>query len=102
MRIVPATVTGVIVDHSIGPQNKAASTNSIQGARNVSSEPQGQQLVYVADVSLDRTQMQVNGKLVNLQPGMAVTAEIRTGARNVMSYLLSPLLRLKNDSLHER
>jgi hemolysin D len=39
---------------------------------------------------------------VNLSPGMAVTVEIRTGMRRVISYLLSPLLKYKHESLRER
>ncbi len=57
---------------------------------------------YAARVSLDRTQMQVEDKLVILTPGMAVTVEIKTGSRTVLSYLLSPLLRYKQESLRER
>ena len=37
----------------------------------------------------------VENKLVNLSPGMAVTVEIRTGSRSIISYLLSPLIRYK-------
>jgi hypothetical protein len=37
-----------------------------------------------------------------LSPGMAVTVEIKTGAQRVITYLLSPLLRFKQESLHER
>jgi hemolysin D len=33
---------------------------------------------------------------------MAVTAEIKTGARRIISYLLSPLTRYRHDSLRER
>jgi hemolysin D len=33
---------------------------------------------------------------------MAVTVEIKTGSRKILSYLLSPLLRYQQDSLHER
>jgi hemolysin D len=73
-----------------------------QGAESTSSEPQGQELVYAARVSLDRTQMQVDENKVNLSPGMAVTVEIKTGNRRVISYLLSPLLRYGHDTLHER
>lgn len=58
--------------------------------------------MYVARVSLDRTNMQVEGKLVNLGPGMAVTAEIKTGSRRVIEYVLSPLLRYRHESLRER
>jgi len=32
-------------------------------------------------------------RVVNLSPGMAVTVEIKTGSRRILSYLLSPLLR---------
>ena len=67
-----------------------------------SSEPSGQELNYAARVALDRTQIQVENKLVNLSPGMAVTVEIKTGYRTVLSYLLSPLLRFKQESLRER
>ena len=66
------------------------------------SEPRGQELVYAARISLDRKQMQVEHKLVNLAPGMAVTAEIKTGSRRIISYLLSPLLRYKQEMLRER
>ena len=58
--------------------------------------------VYSAIVSLDRSQMVVDHQLVNLAPGMAVTVEIKTGTRRVISYLLSPLLRYRQDSLRER
>ena len=40
--------------------------------------------------------------MVNLSPGMAVTVEIKTGEGTVMSYLLSPLLRYKQETLRER
>ena len=73
------------------------------GQQEKTSEPQGQELVYAARVSLDKTQMQVEDKLVNLSPGMAVTVEIKTGSRRVIEYLLSPLLlRMKQESLRER
>jgi hemolysin D len=58
--------------------------------------------VYAARVSLERTSMQIEGKDVNLAPGMAVTAEIKTGDRRIISYLLSPLRKYRQDSLRER
>jgi hemolysin D len=82
------------------PQDK--STDKPQGAEASSSEPKGQELLYAARVSLDRTRMQVEDKTINLSPGMAVTVEIKTGARNLISYLLSPLVRYKQESLRER
>jgi hemolysin D len=46
--------------------------------------------------------MQIDGMMVNLSPGMAVTVEIRTGSRKILNYLLSPLLRYRHESLRER
>ena len=82
------------------PQDK--SSDKAPGAENNTSEPSGQELNFAARVSLDRTQMQVEDKLVNLSPGMAVTVEIKTGSRRIISYLLSPLLRYKQEVLRER
>jgi hemolysin D len=57
---------------------------------------------YAARVSLDQTQMQVDDKLLNLSPGMAVTVEIKTDTRRIIDYLLSPILRHHQESLRER
>jgi hemolysin D len=69
---------------------------------NETSEPKGQELNYSARISLDRTNMVIDDKVVKLSPGMAVTAEIKTGSRSILNYLLSPLLRYRHDSLRER
>ena len=72
------------------------------GADNASSEPKGQEMSYAARISLDRTQMQIDDNLVNLGMGMAVTVEVKTGERSVLSYLLSPILKYKHEMMHER
>lgn len=59
-------------------------------------------LVYPTRISMDRSTIQVEGKQVNLSPGMAVTVEIKTGKRRLIEYLLSPLLKSVKESLRER
>lgn len=59
-------------------------------------------LVYAVRVRLGQTAIRVEGKLVDLSPGMAVTAEIKTGRRRVIEYFLSPLLQYQDESLRER
>jgi hemolysin D len=81
------------------PQDKAGAAPA---ANSDSSEPKGQELSYSARVSLDRTQMQIDEKLLNLSSGMAVTVEIKTGTRSILSYLLSPIAKYKHDVLRER
>ena len=49
------------------PQDK--SKDNTPGTETTSSEPKGQEMNYAARVSLDRTQMQVDDKLVNLDSG---------------------------------
>jgi hemolysin D len=83
------------------PADKAASDKP-RGAQDSSSEPVGQELVFAARASLDRTQMQVDDRLVNLSPGMAVTVEIKSGSRRMIEYLLSPLLKYRHESLRDR
>lgn len=59
-------------------------------------------LIYPTRVSMDRGTVQVEGRQVNLTPGMAVTVEIKTGQRRIIEYLLSPLLKSIKESLRER
>jgi hemolysin D len=82
------------------PQDRA--NDPTPGAETSSSEPKGQELLYAARISVDRSQMEIENKRVNLSPGMAVTVEIKNGSRRIISYLLSPLLRYKQESLRER
>jgi hemolysin D len=80
------------------PRDAGKSDPSKQSAMDgAAAEP-----AYAARVSLDQMQMQVDDKLLNLSPGMAVTVEIKTGTRRIIDYLLSPILRHHQESLRER
>jgi hemolysin D len=59
-------------------------------------------LIFTAEVALPRDTMQIDDRLIKLTPGMAVTTEIKTGRRRIISYVLSPLVEHLNESLHER
>ncbi len=61
-----------------------------------------QDLAFSARVSLGAKAMQIDERLVNLTPGMAVTVEVKTGRRRIISYLLSPLMRYSQESIRER
>jgi hemolysin D len=58
--------------------------------------------VYQARISFSPSRMEIDEKMIDLQPGMAVTAEIETGSRRIIGYLLSPLLRYEHEALRER
>ena len=59
-------------------------------------------LVYQAQIGLKQNRLRVNGKWVNLSPGMSVTVEIKTGTRRIIEFFLSPLLRYRDESIRER
>jgi hemolysin D len=83
------------------PANKAQAGGD-SDTENDSSEPANQQLLYAARISLDGTQIQIDDRMVDLSPGMAVMVEIKTGSRRIISYLLSPLMKFKQSALRER
>jgi hemolysin D len=86
----------------VDPQPEAgAPTASSSQAASAAAARQGSP-AYVARIALAATSMQVDGQRRPLQPGMAVTAEIRTGDRSIAEYLLSPIARKSQESLHER
>ena len=95
-------VLTVSQDAVIRDRQQDRSNDRALGTQNDTSEPKGQELNYSARISLDRTQMRIENRTVNLSPGMAVTVEIKTGSRMILSYLLSPLLRYQQESLRER
>lgn len=59
-------------------------------------------LVFVALIAMDDPALIIDGSRTELEPGMAVTAEIKTGRRRVIDYLLSPIIERGHDALHER
>ena len=59
-------------------------------------------LVYAARVEMGRRTVQVEDKLVNLSPGMAITVEIKTEQRRLIEFFLSPLLQSLKESMRER
>ena len=59
-------------------------------------------LVFPVRLKLERSSLQVDERTVNLTPGMAITAEIKTGSQRVIEYFLSPVLTTIDESLQER
>ncbi len=57
---------------------------------------------YPAILTLSQKDMDIDGKRIALSPGMNITAEIKTGQRRVIEYLLSPVQRAGSESLRER
>jgi hemolysin D len=97
-QVLSVSADSILRERAAG-QGAEKPTNAAGGR---SSEPQGQELVYAARISLNETRMHIENKWVDLTPGMAVTVEIKTAQRRIVEFLLSPLQRVKQESLRER
>lgn len=78
---VPATVKLVTAD-AVNDENRGA--------------------IFPVTLALKTKQINIDGKMIQLVPGMNLTAEIRTGQRRVIEFLLSPIQRAGSESLRER
>jgi hemolysin D len=58
--------------------------------------------IFPVTLALDAAALNVDGKKIRLAPGMSLTAEIKTGKRRVIDFLLSPIQRAGGESLRER
>jgi hemolysin D len=95
-------VLSVSQDAIVRDSTRDRMRDTSDGAEIASSEPRDRELSYAARISLDRTRIQVDDAFADISPGMAVTVDIRTGNRTILSYLLSPLLKYGHDMLRER
>lgn len=59
-------------------------------------------LVFSAIITLDQSGINIEGTRIPLSAGMNITAEIKTGKRRVIEYLLSPLQTKVDESFKER
>lgn len=59
-------------------------------------------LVYTARIRLDRATINRGDAVVPITPGMAATADIGTGRRSIMSYLVSPIDEARQEAGRER
>jgi hemolysin D len=57
---------------------------------------------FPARLTLKRGDIDVDGKMIHLTPGMNLTAEIKTGRRRVIDYMLDPIAKHMSESIEER
>ena len=59
-------------------------------------------LAYQSRAQLDKQTIRVRGRNIALSPGMTAIAEVKTGKRRIIEFVLSPLLRYRDEALRER
>jgi hemolysin D len=81
-----------------GTQPNAANSS---GGNVTTAQQDAQAGSYLADIRLERRSIQTEQGTVPLTPGMELTADIKTGRRSIMSYLLSPINMLKKNAMRQ-
>ncbi len=61
-----------------------------------------QNLVFPVTIALEQPELVIDGRKIAMSPGMAVVAEIKTGSRRILEYLLSPLVETGAEAMRER
>ena len=72
---------------------------------NVSSDASADEnrgLIYKTRILMHKNTLWVDGCEVSLVPGTSVSTYVKTGKRYLIEYVLTPLLRYKNESVRER
>jgi hemolysin D len=70
--------------------------------RDEKGRPAQQGLVYAARIRLDKRTIRVAGRDQLIRPGLAIQAEIVTGRRRIIKYLLSPISETLDEAGRER
>jgi len=70
--------------------------------RDANGRPPPTGLVYAARIRLNTRTIRIGGRDQPIGPGLAVQAEIKTGERRIIQYLLSPISQTMDEAGHEK
>ncbi|SDR35924.1 hemolysin D [Rhizobiales bacterium GAS113] len=82
--------------------SEANGNGSSSGKTNSKDDKQQSTGGYRVLIALDRQALTVEDATVHLMPGMAVQADIKTGQRHVIGFLLDPIMRSAQEAGRER
>lgn len=92
------------IEEQDAKRQMATAKSSANEAASASGGTPGQvpNFVFPITIALDKSSIPVDGVEVPLSSGMTVMAEVRTGKRRIIDYLLSPLSKITNEAFKER
>jgi HlyD family secretion protein/hemolysin D len=95
-------VTSVDRDAEAAPVAQNGVQGSERAADRTDNVEASERLRYMVHVALQPGALDVDGRPAQLLPGMSVKAEILTGKRRIIDFLLAPLREHMHDGLRER
>jgi HlyD family type I secretion membrane fusion protein len=58
--------------------------------------------IYRVMIELDSDKMKIDNQYIKLIPGMTCVVDIKIGTRRLMEYIISPMIRYKDEALREK
>lgn len=101
--LLTGTVTSLDRDAEATPVNQSGAQGSQRAADGIDQVEGSERLRYTARIALaPGALLDIDGHPANLLPGMSVKAEILTGKRRIIDFLLAPLREHIHDAMRER
>ena len=74
----------------------------VQVGADSTSDDQTKEAYFTVIVETDRAYLDAHGQKLPITPGMICSADIVTGQKSILDYLLKPVLKAKEEALRER
>ena len=100
--LLSGTVLSVDRDAEAAPVGQSGVQGSQRAADTTEQVEGSERLRYTVHIALAAGTFDVDGHAANLLPGMSVKAEILTGKRRIIDFLLAPLREHMHDAMRER
>jgi HlyD family secretion protein/hemolysin D len=100
--LLRGTVISVDRDADAAQINQSQLQSSQRTADSVDQIEGSERLRYTVRIAIEPGAFDVDGHPANLLPGMSTKAEILTGKRRIIDFLLAPLREHMHDAMRER
>jgi hemolysin D len=100
--LVSGTVMSVDRDAEATPVSQPAVQGSQRAADAIDHIEDSERLRYTVHIALQPGSLDIDGRLGSLLPGMSIKAEILTGKRRIIDFMLAPLREHMHDAMRER
>jgi membrane fusion protein, hemolysin D len=101
--LISGTVMSVDRDAEATPVSQPAVQGSQRAADAIDHIEDSERLRYTVHIALQQPgSLDIDGRVGSLLPGMSIKAEILTGKRRIIDFLLAPLREHMHDAMRER
>jgi HlyD family secretion protein/hemolysin D len=100
--LLSGTVVSVDRDAEAAPVSQSGVQGSQRTADAIDQVEGSERLRYTVHIALQPEALDVDGHPASLLPGMSIKAEILTGKRRIIDFLLAPLREHMHDAMRER